>query len=1060
MNASRPLSGTRAALAAALLAAALAAPAQQPVSGNPELDREILYIRTLSDQFLMPDYAEIVLQNVKRRFPGAGAILKTLQVEQQLAQGKFDDVARLIAAEKDPESAETWAMKSSMADYLFAFGRYDEAFGIYQGLFKKYGDKPPKGLESFYFNSLYKYGQMLLRTQKTKLAVDIYKALLALAPEPAIRRNIAFEHAELLVNVAEDEKPGSKERTAFLDRGEAAVKDLLWEQDLWFAKGVALLARIRVLRGDLDGAQSLVRDYMRTIDQIDEALREQEPEAAARISPVAQLRYLTGRMYFEEARKLLDAAGDGDLAPDVKASVLKLLLGSKLPNSDLPTDAYTELLNVAVKYPAANDAPEAMALVEQIEDTLLGRHLVKSFRKNITAAQRAAISHGQFESARVSFNQRLWDEAVSRYETVLNQYPREVPDSVSALADLAIAHIGLFDPAKPETAIHALYADAIAGHLAESFCDDPAAMVTAGDELRRIADSWANDKADPPRRDAVYDRFFALFPDHPMAAPLIWAKADAAFQAEDYDAALAAFSRIAETYLRSPLSNDALVRVAAIHRARGDAQAEIDALGTLRDRLRDSGKPSQRLLTVLYQIAVAHRALAKPEDLRSEDAAAVKAAQTNLRDAAKGFQEITKILDDPAQAAPYATSDEERDANRKIHEASHMAIAGCYSALASMNLPEAAVSTLREAAIKAFEDTLARFPGSDNGARILNQIGTLWTTAAAKAADDGARKAANDKANNAFERLARDFPDSDEAKLALFMQGRALIELGFASEGREKFAQMFQDTSKYTPSQMLAVGDALRDGRQGDLAIQAYEDAEKRSADNENVRQRARFGRAIALAAIKGRAADAVQALEAFTQEYPKSALALEANLQLSRSASALAADPAVSDPKERERLFGSAVAAMNNVRRFYNGKADEIDRRARDGAPAEGDAEERSRLAGKLAETDNDIGAILVKQAQVADASGDKDAANRRRRMAIGHFIQIADSFDPTAPDADVRSSHVQRSFRTAVELMMQSKEYEDAAQYADLYLQDFPNGTYASDMRGWASEAKAMLQ
>ena len=1065
MNGRRTLFLARGLLLPALLAVSAAtASAQSAAAGNRELEREIAYIRFLSDQLMMPDYAELVLNNVKRRFPEATAVLKVLQIEQQLAQGKFDEVKAIISAEKDPESEEVWAMKSTMADYLFAYGRYDEAFGIYEGLHKKYGDKPPKALESFYFNSLYKYAQMLLRIQKPKQAVAVYKILLGLQggdmdeeQAHAVQRQIAFEYAELLVNIADAEKEGSKERADYLAQGKKACENVLWEQDLWFAKGVALLARIRILNGDLDGAQKLVRGYLSTIKQIDDALMAQDPVQGAILSPVAQCRYLTGRMYYEAARKLIDAAGDADIVGDQKAEILKLLLGTKLPGSTLTADAYNELLNVAVQFPAANDAPEAMRLVEEIEDILTSRKLVKSFKKNISPEQRAAIAHSQFENARISFNQQQWEEAIVRYETVLNQYPREIPDSINALSELARCHMGLYDPAKPDTAVHALYADMVAGHLAETFSTG-SGMTAAGDELRRIAEAWANEKGDMPHRDAVYELFFSLYPDHPMAAPLIWSKADTAFKAQDYATALADFQRIAETYRRSPLSNDALVRIASIHKELGDVEAELAAHEELRSRLEANGKPSPRLLGVMYQIAQARRSLVKPEDLRAEDPAAVAAAQKNLKDSAKGFQAIVRLLDDPQKAPLYATTDDDKASNRKIHEAASMGIAGCYSALASMNLDEDKVAALRKAAIQAYEDTLAKFPNGDNSARVLNQIGTLWTAAAAKAADPAARKAANDKANNAFERLSRDFPDSEEARLSLFMQGLALIELGFASEGREKFAQMFRDTSKYTPSQMLSVGEHLREGRQPDLALQAFEDAEKRAADNENVRQRARFGRAMTLASQKDRATDASQALEAFVQEYPKSALALDANLQLSRTASQLAADPSVKDAKERDRLFESAVKAMKEVRKYYNAKMDEIDKRARAGEPAEGDAEERVRLAGKLAETDNDIGDILIRQSKAAEAAGDKAAADTCLRRAIAHFIAIADSFVPGAPDADVRSPHVQKSYRTAVELMIQAKEFEYAAEYSDQYLESFPNGLYAADMRAHSSEAKAM--
>ena len=1058
MNLRTSLSRTTGVLCLAAFAACVTSAAAQAVS-NPQLAREIQFIRYLGDELMMPDYAEIVLGKVKERFPEATAVLKVLQIEQQLAQGKFDEVQKIIAAEKDPESPETWAMKSTMADYYFAFGRYDEAFGIYQGLYKKYGDKPPEALGSFYLNSLYKYAQMLLRTKRDKLAVGVYEAILKLPMEKPVKRQFQFEYAELLINVAEAEKEGSKERTDFLAKGEKACKDVLWDTDLWFAKGVALLARIRVLKGDLEGAQKLVKGYLPTIKQIDDALMAQGRELGedySSVSPVAQIRYLTGRMYYEEAKKLLAAAGEGDIAGEQKTAILKLLVGSMNPQWGLNADAYNELINVAVQYPGANDAPEAMALAEEIEELLVNRRLIKGIQKSITPEQRARVSHSQFENARVSFNQQLYDKAAARYESILNQYPREIPDSINGLSELARCYIALYDPAKDDTSIYALYADAAVGQLAETFCNG-LGMEAAGEELRRIADFWVSEKGNQGKHDAVLERFYSLYKEHSAAAPLIWAGAEQAFQAEDYDTALAGFTRLANDYLRSPLSNDALLRIAAIHKERENVEGEIEACAELRKRLEATGKPSARLVGVIFQQAQARRSLAKPEDLRSEDAAVVAAAQKNLLAATKDYQAVTKILDDPAKAPLYAATDEEAEKNLKLHENAYMGIAGCYSALASMNLPEDKVAALRKAAVDAYENTLAKFPKTENGAGILNRIGTLWTTAAAKAADDAGRKDANDKATSAFERLSKSYPDSEEAKLALFMQGRALIELGFASEGREKFVQMFKDTSKYTASQMLSVGDSLREGRQTDLAIQAYDDAEKRSADNEAVRQRARFGRAFALSAQKDKLAESVQALEAFVQEYPKSALALDANLQLSRSASTLAADPSQKDAKERDRLFGSAVTAMKEVRKYYNARVDEIDKRARENASEEGDADEKTRLSGKLAETDNDIGDIIVRQSKAADAAGDKDGATRYRRQAIAHFIPVVESYVATAPDAAVRSPHVQKSFSTIVDLMMQSKEYEDAANYADLYLQNFPAGLYAGDIRAKASEARA---
>ncbi len=1050
--------------AAALLALAAPAMAQQAPS---ELDREIFYIRALSEQLMMPDYAEFVLGRLKTRHPEAGPRLKVLEIEQQLALGKFEDVRRTIAAEPDQDSPETWAMKATMADYYFAFGQYDNAFGIYEALNKKYADKPPEALASFYRDSMYKYSQMLLRTKKDRKALEILKIVLALPMAPEEKRQLQFEVAEQTINVAASiADPKNADRAKLLKEGKAACEQILWEQDLWFAKGVALLARIRVLSGDIEGAQKLVKSYLPTIKQIDEALMDRGKRDGvdfSRFSPVAQCRFLTGEMLYNEAKKILDSVGEGgELTAEQRATALELLIG-KQAGPEKTTGAYQEFINVYVKYPGANDAPAAMACAEEIEETLVTRGLVKAFKKNITPEQRAEVSKRQFESARVSFNEQDYAEAVDRYIAILNQYPREIPDSINGISELARSYIALINPDDPDAAWYELCADAAVGHLAETFCQGEG-MSTAGDEIRRIADLWAAEKGNVAKRDAIYDRFFfALYPEHTMAAPMIWANADRALKAEDYDGALAAFTRLANDYRKSTYANEALARIADIHKKREDVPAEIEAYTELAKRLEATGKPSQRLLATRYQIASAQRGLVKPEDLRSDDKEVAGAALAKLVGAAKSFQGVLKILDDPAQAALYAPTDEDKERNTQIREACYIAVAGCYSSLAA-SLPDAAkAAQFRDAAIQAFETVIKTFPDTTNGARILNQIGTLWTTAAAKAPDEAAKKDFNQKADEAFSRLSKAYPESEEAKLALFMQGRALIELGFASEGREKFTQMFKDTSKYKPFQMLAVGEALREGRQNDLALQAYDDALAR-ADDTGVKMRAALGRATVLAA-QNRLEDAVADLQRFVNDYPKSGLVLDANLQLSRSASKLAA--ATKDSAERNRLFDVSVKAMKEVRKYYNSRAAEAEKRIREAnaadPPETPDPEDVAALAGlsgRLAETDNDIGDILILESKAMADAGDADGAEDVRNKAIAHFIGIMEGYDPTAADAPERAPYIQKSFRTGIDLLLQARDFDEAALHAESYLNAFPTGAYTAEIRTWYNEAKAQAQ
>ena len=102
-----------------------------------ELKEGLRYVKGLQ-QYLFADIADMVLKELTVKFPEAKAKLAVLELEGELARGKFDDVKARIAREPNQNSPETWAMKLALADSYYAFGKYPEAKGIYEGFFKQY----------------------------------------------------------------------------------------------------------------------------------------------------------------------------------------------------------------------------------------------------------------------------------------------------------------------------------------------------------------------------------------------------------------------------------------------------------------------------------------------------------------------------------------------------------------------------------------------------------------------------------------------------------------------------------------------------------------------------------------------------------------------------------------------------------------------------------------------------------------------------------------------------------------------------------------------------------
>lgn len=993
----------------------LACAQQQGGARDPVLEQELRYYEALM-KLRMPDYAELVLADIKKAFPQAANDLKRFSIEPLLQQGKFDEVKAIIAREADQESEATWSMRLMLADYYYGFGRYPEALGVYEGFFKKYAGKPPEGIAVFYRESAYKYAQMLLFLKQEDAALKAYRDLLTQPLENHVKRQIQFEAAELMVRLGKAMPPKSEARKKMLADARKACEDILWQQDLWFGRGIVLLAHIQVIEGEVEKAQKLITTYMPQLKQIDDALKaegEAQGEDLSRLSPVAECRYLIGIMLHDEAKKLLD--GENPSKEDLDRA-RDLLIGTQGADGKGTNGAYQELLNVFVRFPGTSWAPDAAARVDEIEETLRKHALVRSIEAKITAEQRAEVARRQFQNARLLFNQQQFENAIEVYLNVLRQFPESVPDSVTAISELARCYIELSDPGDAATRIHELHADTVTGYLAERFCRNPKAMTAAGDELRRIADLYAERKQEDKRR-GVYDLFFTLYAEHAMAAPMLMSFAERSFQAEDWPTALGYYGRLAADYTNSPLSYDALNRIAQVYRKQGDATNEIATLTQYAARLEGRAKPGQELVTARFLLAQASRSLHQP-NLRAEDPEAVKAANAGVVQAANLYGSVLRMLE-PAEIDKYQTSDDEKKRNQTVREGALFGRAYCMSVLTQ---PADKLADLKKQAILTYEEMLKSFPQSEFAPGVLMQIGTLWTTLGE--ADPESTK----KADEAFTRLSQQFPDSTEAKLALFQRAKILIELGYRSQGVTLLKQMFQDTARYTAAQMLTVGQELLKSKEYEMALQAFDVALAGAKDNDSVRMPAMLGRTDVLIA-QDKVAEAVDLLDKFLQSFKRSALTIDANLKLSHAASALAVT--LDDREARTKMFNKAVEAMKLVRQFRT-------------------------EPGDLARTDNDIGRILLRKAE-AERRLREDAREKEYTMqAVGHFVSVLDSGNPTIPEV---VQHLEESYFLAIPLMIQLKEFGDAKEYAERYTTLFPSGRYLTDIRNWLNEASIGL-
>lgn len=951
------------------------------VSGLPEEVRtEIEYAEGLIDLGL-PTLAEEVLGRVKH--PAAKPHLKRLQLEGLLVRGAFDEAKAVISRQADQNSQDTWAMKLALGDAYYAWGKYAEARGVYEAFFRQYPDGPPEGIKDFYLNSAYRYAQMLILINNRKEAVEAYENVLKALPRDDaerkhVRRQMLGEMAELMVKIAEGAEGAEREK--YFKRIEETTQEILWVQDLWFGKAIVVLAHLNLLKGDIDGAMRLIDDYRDQLEQIDATLREQEKESGeslAKLSPMAQCRYLIGVIMQEEAERILREGGD-------RKKAAALLAGKETAPGKRSSGAYKHFLNVFIGYPMTQWAPEAGVRAREVEEILKTEFDAK-ITTQVSREQMAEVRKAQFQEARALFNQRRYDEAVNNYVAVLNLFP-ESDTSVGAVSELARCYMEMMRDYSAEMAIR---------YLAERFSKHDTHRLKAGDELIRIAEKYGELDA-PAKKDAVYKLFFDYYADHPKAALTLLSFGNRKFEQEDYESAKEYYGQVIENHKGTVAYYGALNKLAQCYSKEGDHVLEIKTLNLYAEELGKKPFPGHAFISAKFRLAHAYKEL----------------GEKYIPSAFNRYSEIIKLLNQTPDK--FAKTDEEKASNLRILQGAMYYKGICYAMLKE---PPEKVTAYRQSAIKTFRDLIDQYPDSEFAPAALNQVGTLWTILEKP-----------DEARLALNKLQDDYPDSPEAKNALFMLGRNLLELGMRQEATRVFTDMFDSGgANYSESQILTAGSELLEAGEHDIALEAFDRIISQSDQPSRI-QRAMLGKGKALIAT-GDAKEGIQALEELLNKYPGTGLTVEASLLISETYAALAEEER--DADRRFDLFNDAVLAMKTVRKY-------------------------AKEAGTLARSDLGVARIKARKAAAESRYGSEEKAADYRNEAIAAFQIIMMTADTTNPDV---RPHVESAYHECIPLLIEAGELKDAVRDGRQYLELFPAGRHVGDIEKYVTEAQVKL-
>ncbi len=835
---------------------------------DPELRQEIMYIKGLNDMRLQ-QYSAMILEKIKDKFPEAALQLKVLELEQKLSTGKFEEVKAIIAREPNQNSADAWAMKLSLADAYYAWGKYPEAKGLYLAFFKQYPNAPPKELNKFFSDSAYRYARMLLIAGDKTGALEAYDIMMRADLPDYVARQVEGEKGELLVELIESTSDKSK-RADYMKQLDKVTEELLWKQDLWFGKAIVYLAHVKMIQGDYDGAMELVTEYTPQLKQIDRILKDQTEETGfdmTRLSPLAQCRYMMGDIMLKRAQELMKA-------PDYdKTEVINLLAGEKKENGKRSPGALTHFINVFIGYPNTAWAPESGEKADIVESILINDFGAR-IKKNVTPEQMEKVKIAQFTGAGTLFRQNRFKEAISEYENVLNLFP-EGMQSLNALGNLLESYYMENDE---------LMTEVILKQIAEGYYARPEYNMRAGDIVLRMAQTYGSRNM-TEKENAAYGLFFNYYTNHVRAPAIYYSFGEKRAEAEDTAGALRYYSFIRDNYKGTPIWNASMSKIASIYDNMGDYTNQIEVLQEYSQELENKDYPGQEFITTQYRLADVTRKLG---------------GDKNLAEAYKMYASLYKLLSDEENLKKYQKDAEQAKLNSGIKEAALFYQGFCLAMINTSN--EDVNKKYKMKAIELYTSLVDQYPQSDFGPSCLSQIGTLYTMF------DDAKGA-----EEALTKLKEMYPNSEESKNADFVLAMNLLKLGRRRQAVLLFKQMFTGSGKYSAGQILQAAEELAAANEDDIALEAFNKVLSMT-DSPGTEQKALVGKARILRK-QGDYEQAVAALKELFEKYKNTAYTVEASMMLSKSYLELAAkEPNVN---KRSEYFTEAVKAMKTVRLY-----------------------------------------------------------------------------------------------------------------------------------------------
>ncbi len=854
------------------------------------------------------DFANIVIENAKKRWPGADVQFFASEIRALLGVGKYAEAEKRIAALTDRSGSKYWAARLELANNYAQCNRKSECSQIYKEFFAKY-PTPPKDLFEFYTQACYTYGQILVRDSNLKEAVGIYASLLnhLKKGDESDWCLIACETSDLYIKLANETKD-KKTRAEYVKKAGKIADEMIWKQHIpvYFGRAIAMKAHVELMLGNAEKAQRFVSEYMPMLKEIHERIVKSDPGnkmGLVKLSPMPQCRFLLAEMLWKEAQEEYNKVKRDD------ERVKTLLFGERVGGRRNGAGAYNHALNVFINHPESSWSAKAGEMADQIENFANTKYNA-NIKKQISAEQIRKVREMQFIKANEIYLEGEYEKAAKAYFEALSAYP-EGRISVSAIENIVSCyqHLMREDPNLPKEKVESyrIDLDTIQGYMAERFAghQDKAVMVAAGDAALRMASS-EKQFGDKVRAERLYKQFLKNYRRHINAPGIAASLAADAFKDEDWEKAKEYYNILQTSFsTNNTFYVPSLYQLSICYTKLGDETKAIESLLQYTKCEENALKrmQSQMVLAQMYQKAGLD--MLKYAETNSTPEAVEKAEIDGSRQIIYGIKQFNDFAEKAKKAIENpATPKSDLPKYEKLREGAMYLVGDCWGRLTK---PQAKMKDFRARSIDTFETYVKEYPQGEYARRAYVKLGTMYTVVGEV-----------EKSKEALSRLSKFFPDSDEAKNAKPRLARNLIEMGLKDEGTQIYAEMLRTDGAYTAWQFINAGDALIEARSWHLANQAFEKAASLANTNQlTVVARARLGQAKSFYRQKNYT-EAREALDLILEDekMSKLSMAIDANFLLVEVASEQGRTER--DQTLRNKTFGAAIGALRKVRNYW----------------------------------------------------------------------------------------------------------------------------------------------